>query len=166
MGICYSIRVAIGYTVSAQQLIETFGVKTPEVSHIEPRYDRNTGVRQEDVKVISRRASAVLMFDGQELDFPEMLASAIAEAIGDCHMWRHSPGYGESEDEEYVFGPATEYISAHDLDSGNVDVSGSFLVNDVAQAYIENKFFNIKNALRKYGLNTGTHEIRPVIVIS
>lgn len=73
MGIDITQAVIVGYKFSREEVEKIFGKSTPEESHLEKRFDPQTGARLQDVRVITKHSYIEYFYKSEKVDYDELL---------------------------------------------------------------------------------------------
>lgn len=66
MGLDYSSQLAVGFVFQMEEVLDHFRKVTPEVSHMEDRYDEKTGKKVKPVKVVDEAEDEAWAWPGEE----------------------------------------------------------------------------------------------------
>lgn len=88
MGMEHTSEMVIGFVACQDEILKYFELTTPEVSHIEDRYDPKTGKRLKPVVVVDEEERTVYRVDGETYEDSYDIAEALADAVG-CRVTRH-----------------------------------------------------------------------------
>jgi hypothetical protein len=81
MGLYYTVRAVVGYQFPLEEVLGPFVVRTPEESHLEPRYDPKTGAPVDPVKIIDRHSYVDYVIAGTPYDSPFVALDRLAEIL-------------------------------------------------------------------------------------
>lgn len=145
----YGASLEVGYRIPIRVIAKKTRMWVEEKYHMEPRFDKKTGNKLPDVKVVDVHAHWVYMWGEKEFQYPEDVCTAIAEDVGATLS-----KYGRRDGlEHYVYAVFGVNIPTRDADAdgyGHLDTCGSMLVSDLAKSRKEHKAIHDKLKMRGF----------------
>lgn len=93
MGIDIDQSISIGFVLEEDEIKQVFGVATPEVSHMEDRFDPKTGAKLEPKKVIDTHSYTTFTLENKKFDGEYELMEALAKHL-DVTVDRFGDSFG------------------------------------------------------------------------
>lgn len=155
MGIDYDATLAVGFTLTTEDLERPFKQRLPEASHVETRYDEITGEPYEK-KVVDREADEYVVWDGEDytgdpLRLVEDVVGELQTRCGFDLQYEIGGSYYEACF-EFVVGPQFKW------DEGDLDPDQ---LHD-----IQFRKAKLAWAMREMGYEPGSFRVRALLRVS